>query len=463
MELDPFIGVCLYDDKLSLQELQLLIEWGKSQKNKRSDAGICELPDEILVDILSRLSMPEAVRTSVLSRRWKPMWTYRSSCLDFDNKFFSFCDDSDADDYIYESKVNRVNQILNAHNGTAIKEFRVQFCLDNRHQSDIDKWINFALHKRVEKLALQLGLMMVDHSDLSDIYSFKLNPNIDVSFLTSLRLDNLYVTGDVIEHILTNCALLEELVVRHSPSLIGVRVVVPCPKLNYLDISYCNSLQYLDIYSAPNLKSVSYIGPENSSLSFMNVPNLSYIDLCVNYMKSLVSRFGQLPLQVEKLRLVVQVVLPQFHILPRLKKVKHLELVLGIKSKQTRSLILPCASIFEACPNMEKLSLEFVSWMGKAWEEDGQELVEQFENRGMHKNLKEIEVTYFRGSKAEIEVFTYLLSSAPFLERILFTYTRDRTRIASQYSEDLAQQLVPAVKVLSRYLKKESSWATFFF
>ena len=34
-----------------------------------------ELPEEIVVSILSRLSLREAVRTSVLSKPWRYVWT----------------------------------------------------------------------------------------------------------------------------------------------------------------------------------------------------------------------------------------------------------------------------------------------------------------------------------------------------------------------------------------------------
>ncbi|XP_057452373.1 putative F-box protein At1g67390 [Lotus japonicus] len=50
---------------------------------KQSDNMISQLPDEILHCILSSLSFDEAVRTSILTKRWIPLWRHTSG-LDFD-------------------------------------------------------------------------------------------------------------------------------------------------------------------------------------------------------------------------------------------------------------------------------------------------------------------------------------------------------------------------------------------
>ncbi|WRX28401.1 F-box domain - like 10 [Theobroma cacao] len=44
---------------------------------------ISRLPDTLLSEIVSQLPVDEAVRTSILSRRWKSLWRYVSR-LDFD-------------------------------------------------------------------------------------------------------------------------------------------------------------------------------------------------------------------------------------------------------------------------------------------------------------------------------------------------------------------------------------------
>lgn len=45
---------------------------------------ITSLPKEVMADILSRLTLEEAVRTSILSSKWRLSWTHFRGFLDFD-------------------------------------------------------------------------------------------------------------------------------------------------------------------------------------------------------------------------------------------------------------------------------------------------------------------------------------------------------------------------------------------
>ncbi|CAN6235083.1 unnamed protein product [Urochloa humidicola] len=52
---------------------------------------LSDLPDGVLLEVLSRLTFRQAVRTGALSRRWKTLWhamPYPPSCIDIDHRAF---------------------------------------------------------------------------------------------------------------------------------------------------------------------------------------------------------------------------------------------------------------------------------------------------------------------------------------------------------------------------------------
>ncbi|CAN6248722.1 unnamed protein product [Urochloa humidicola] len=73
---------------------------------------LSDLPDGILLEVLSRLTFRQAVRTGVLSRRWKSLWhavPYQPSCIDIDHRAFR-CENGTpvpGDDYAAASKRRR--------------------------------------------------------------------------------------------------------------------------------------------------------------------------------------------------------------------------------------------------------------------------------------------------------------------------------------------------------------------
>ncbi|KAJ1395417.1 Leucine-rich repeat domain superfamily [Sesbania bispinosa] len=55
-----------------------ILNTGVRVQNDESGDLISKLPDEILTNILSKLHIDEAVRCSVLSKRWEGLWKQTS-------------------------------------------------------------------------------------------------------------------------------------------------------------------------------------------------------------------------------------------------------------------------------------------------------------------------------------------------------------------------------------------------
>lgn len=106
---------------------------------------ISSLPDENLSQILSFLELREAVRTSVLSKRWEKVWTwihriYLNNQL-YLGKFCRCCSPRE------ESKLTTsfVNEILTAYNNRSVTSFSLSCCCFDQKTKYLTQWIAAAM------------------------------------------------------------------------------------------------------------------------------------------------------------------------------------------------------------------------------------------------------------------------------------------------------------------------------
>lgn len=115
---------------------------------KQNVTEIDKLYDDLLIAILSRLSLKEAVRTSILCSRWKNLWKFTSGTLEFDDK------DTTTGTIMKRKKFKAwVNRVLKLHQCRGVDSLVIHFtnlCLRAR-SSDIDSWICYAMEKEVKK------------------------------------------------------------------------------------------------------------------------------------------------------------------------------------------------------------------------------------------------------------------------------------------------------------------------
>lgn len=126
-------------------------------KEDSSIDQISMLPDDLLVFILSHLTFKEATGTSILSRRWRYLWTFTRR-LDFDGtksllKFHSKLDtlplyfrrgnaivallDEERSNY-----VKWVNHVIALRKDSPFEVFKVNFFLSKAYEGCIDEWLN---------------------------------------------------------------------------------------------------------------------------------------------------------------------------------------------------------------------------------------------------------------------------------------------------------------------------------
>ncbi|XP_059658984.1 F-box/FBD/LRR-repeat protein At4g00160-like [Cornus florida] len=220
-------------------EKSTLICCVQNASEKDDKGGLCledrinGLPDVILISILSLLTMKEAGRSSLLSKRWRYIWTYIAA-LNFDA---SHIIDAIllADDREKEVEAQRplylswINQVVKSHKAPTIDEFRVHFDFDVTCRFDIDNWLDFFL-------------------GFTNCIS-----------LTKLMLSNVDVTGQVLKYLLINCPFLEQLFVEEFESLVNLKVPDLAVKLKLLEINLCFNVDSIEIH-AMNLVLFKYFG-----------------------------------------------------------------------------------------------------------------------------------------------------------------------------------------------------------
>ncbi|XP_058073168.1 putative F-box/FBD/LRR-repeat protein At1g78760 [Magnolia sinica] len=283
------------------------------QSKKATEKGndrISQLPDAVLHYILSLMPMKFMVRTSILSKRWrnlwKDIWAY-STALDFGAEF--------ATGQTREEFVSTVNQYLQLHQAKEIEVFRLSLIPCNL--SYAEKWVKLAGAKGAKEVDIHFRQNTYDNGykldclphilprkllnstfsrSLNSIFSCDSITQLNLSccylhrrlnfkgypYLKKLQLSTVRITNALFESMLSNCPLLEELILRNCQGLTSVKVSTPNLPLKRLTLIDCWYASEIEIF-APNLQSFHFYG-SFISMYFKNI--LSLVDVLLNGMFS---------------------------------------------------------------------------------------------------------------------------------------------------------------------------------
>ncbi|PON47694.1 F-box domain containing protein [Trema orientale] len=199
---------------------------------------ISDLPQSIIESILTRLPIRDAVRTSILSSKWRYKWASITRLV-FDEKCVTLCNDRDL---VEKSLIDFITRALFLHKGP-IHKFQLsttylQSC------PDIDQWILFLSRNDIKELVLKLGegewfrvpacLFYCKRLTRLDLFRCELDPPLTFKgflCLKSLTLHQVLVAPDVIESLISGCLLLENLSISYFDSL---ALNVKAPNLKFL-------------------------------------------------------------------------------------------------------------------------------------------------------------------------------------------------------------------------------------
>ncbi|KAJ6324568.1 hypothetical protein OIU76_011800 [Salix suchowensis] len=205
---------------------------------------ISDLPQSILESILTRLPIRDAVRTSILSSKWRYRWTTLTHLV-FDDKCVS-------DRPVVENcMIKFITRALFLHQGPIHK-----FHLSTSYLQccpDIDQWILFLSRSDIKELVLELGegewfrvpSCLFNCKKLTYLELFRCEFDPPPTFkgflcLRSLSLHQVLVAPEAIESLISSCPLLESLALSYFDSL---ALNIHAPNLKYL----CLEGEFTDI------------------------------------------------------------------------------------------------------------------------------------------------------------------------------------------------------------------------
>lgn len=246
----------------------------RESNTKRTGSDlISELPDNIIDDILQRMPLRDATRTSLLSKRWRYRWSLMQE-LNFGKEFYKTIkhaadrrdQSSTSLKYQFERIVNRVF-LLHDSPIVGVTIYLPDFQPDEI--SDVNRWILYLMRKGVNKLALD-NRQLNPHKLPSYFFSCR-------SF-THLNLRNFAFAPPPDFKGFCKITHLEFVWVDFMTNIFET-IIPNAPLLKELKLCGCSGLDYFKV-NAPNLENLWIeANGEFKAIYFQNVPNLTCVSV----------------------------------------------------------------------------------------------------------------------------------------------------------------------------------------
>lgn len=378
---------------------------------------ISQLPDEILCHILSGLTIKEAVRTSILSSRWRFLWTYYGGYVDFDAMDCRIVQDGMVvlmDEICRQERdcfLKWMSRVLDLHQGSSIVACRLRSYKIVIPSSYIDSFIEFAIKKR--SLSLQLNFRSWRSFPNKNCYSFpsKFLKPFSFNALMDLRLTYLDVHDEVVQHFLSNCPNLQVLGLTNLKSLANIIVSGLPLKLEQLFVRSCKDLEKIEI-SSSSLTYFQFYG-SHIKIELKEVPNLTWSEITASICFSIIERSNRTLFQVERLGLNMN---NEFNSV--LQNPKHISLpklrVLHLKIRELNSNSFNFwMALIEAAPTLHTIEVEFY-WSSASARDVSIPMVMQ-----PQRCLRLVKMTGFWGCPTDMQLAKCLIHSSESLEKII--------------------------------------------
>ncbi|ESW32790.1 hypothetical protein PHAVU_001G017300 [Phaseolus vulgaris] len=376
---------------------------------------ISYLPGHVIDQILSHLSIKEAVRTSVLSSKWRYRWATLPNLV-FDGQCVSV---AAQDHVIIKNKLLRtVDHVLLLHSGS-INKFKLSH-RDLLGVADIDRWTLHLCRKSVKEFVLEIwkGQRYKIHSCLFccqslthlELFNCWLKPPSTFKGfrnLKSLDLQHVTLAQDVFENLISSCPVLERLTLMNFDGFTHLNIDAPNLLFfdiggKFEDISFENTSQLavvsIGLYVNFEINQSRFRGGSSNLLKFfLHLPHVQRLEVQSYFLKYLAVG-------------VVPVNLPRPCI-----DLSYLSIRINFNDLKEISAAL---CLLRSSPNLQELEIlarpeeqTVLVTHAYSWEDV------YFACPEMH--LRNVKIDGISGIKPELDFISFLLLYSPVLERMI--------------------------------------------
>ncbi|XP_050224279.1 F-box/FBD/LRR-repeat protein At1g13570-like [Mercurialis annua] len=372
---------------------------------------ISDLPEDVLQNILMWLPIRDAVRTSILSSKWRNKWADVPQLL-FDTTFTAISQETQTNKHLIT-----IYEVLLLHSGP-IHTFDLSFP-GLKSCPEIDRFILFLSRKGLQdiKLCISSGYPHKLPSYLFSCLQLKYlclslciltPPTTFQGFRTLIRLELLNVQlPSNFKNFICNCWSLEELMLDDCSDISCLEISCPKLKLLYFKGSY----QTLRLRNMPHLATVSIYVTEAKSeglkipdliqvLQLHNLPAVKYLSVDYYFLKNMVvhDALKRHPTALKHLK-TIRTFYVSFAILEEVTSVFHL---------------------LRSSPNLQNLQIQFHPEAVEPSEllEAEDFLKAEGQSDYSLNHLQGVKLQNFNSSRPEIEFVKFLLAKSPVLGTI---------------------------------------------